>query len=352
VLRSATFLLECVADLRARLRERGSDLLVRVGRPEAVLPQLARATGAAAVYAHAEVTAEELALERRVGAALESAGAPLRPLWGSTLHHVDDLPFAVADMPANYGAFRGAVAGTRVRAALPTPAALRRLPVACPEAGDMPTLAQLGVPPLATQPVSAEEGQQQPAAAAPGLADMRGGETEALRRLKAFASRGAAQPAAASAARASAATTGAAGGGMYGANFSCNISPWLAVGCISPRRMYEELRAAHGISGAPGAPGATTAAQAAAPAASASAPGNANNLNWLVFEARCACRLHVLCRALCKRLTSTLARGCFRLSAQLVWRDFFRFITLKHCQSAGGKAAAPATAAKLGGAPA
>jgi hypothetical protein len=28
-----------------------------------------------------------------------------------------------------------------------------------------------------------------------------------------------------------------------------------------------------------------------------------------------------------------------------VWRDFFRFITLKHCQGAGGKAAAPAAAA-------
>jgi deoxyribodipyrimidine photolyase len=290
---SATFLLECVSDLRARLRERGSDLLVRVGRPEAVLPQLARATGAAAVYAHAEVTAEELGVERRVGAALESAGAPLRPLWGSTLHHVDDLPFAVADMPANYGAFRGAVAGTRVRAALPTPAALRRLPVACPEAGDMPTLAQLGVTtlPPGGAPSEGQQQQEQQQQAA-GLPDMRGGETEALRRLKAFAARGAAQPAAAAASGARAATApAAAGNGMYGANFSCNISPWLALGCISPRRMYEELRAAHGVSGARGT--AATATATAAVSAQPAAAGSANNLNWLVFEARVCVHAHM-----------------------------------------------------------
>jgi deoxyribodipyrimidine photolyase len=31
-------------------------------------------------------------------------------------------------------------------------------------------------------------------------------------------------------------------GGIYGANFSCKISPWLATGCLSPRFMYEELK--------------------------------------------------------------------------------------------------------------
>ena len=29
---------------------------------------------------------------------------------------------------------------------------------------------------------------------------------------------------------------------IYGANFSCKISPWLATGCLSPRFMYEELK--------------------------------------------------------------------------------------------------------------
>ena len=43
----AQFLLESVADLKASLRRRGSDLLVCVGRPEEVLPALARALAGA-----------------------------------------------------------------------------------------------------------------------------------------------------------------------------------------------------------------------------------------------------------------------------------------------------------------
>ena len=61
----AHFVLDCVADLRAQLAARGSRLLLRVGRPEEVLAELAEATGAAAVYCHAEVTAEDIALEVR-----------------------------------------------------------------------------------------------------------------------------------------------------------------------------------------------------------------------------------------------------------------------------------------------
>ena len=259
----AAFLLECVAELRAALRARGSDLLLRRGRPEAVLPSLARAVGAAAVYAHAEVAAEELAVERDVARALDGAGAALHCAWGSTLHHEDDLPFAVRDMPANYAAFRAAVAGAPVRAAVPVPGTLRRLPAACPEPGELPTLQELGV---AAVP---------PAAQLPAADVMRGGEAEARRRLAAFAQQGTAA--------AGAAAPRAGGEGMYGASFSCKISPWLAVGCLSPRRLYEELRAAHGATSAPGA----LATTAAAPSAT-TAPAVATNLNWLVFEVRVA----------------------------------------------------------------
>jgi deoxyribodipyrimidine photolyase len=256
----AAFLLECVAELRSALRARGSDLLVRCGRPETVLPALARAVGAGAVYAHAEVSAEELAVERDVARALDGLGAHLRCLWGSTLHHEDDLPFAVADMPANYAAFRTAVTGAPVRAAVPVPGTLRRTPVGSPEPGDMPTLKDLGV-------------AAPPAALAPPADVMRGGEAEARRRLAAFATHGTQA--------ANGAAPRAGGEGMYGASFSCKISPWLAVGCLSPRRLYEELRAAHGGASAPGA----LAPTAAGPSAAA-APAAATNLNWLVFEVR------------------------------------------------------------------
>lgn len=59
-----------------------------------------------------------------------------------------------------------------------------------------------------------------------------GGETEALQRLKRFASECKSEPA----------KDGSDRSGSYGANFSCKISPWLAMGCLSPRSMFDELK--------------------------------------------------------------------------------------------------------------
>ena len=63
---------------------------------------------------------------------------------------------------------------------------------------------------------------------------MVGGENEALQRLKNFAAECQAQP-----------HKGSKDGSqdsIYGANFSCKISPWLAMGCLSPRSMSDELK--------------------------------------------------------------------------------------------------------------
>ena len=50
--RRATFLWEAVEDLRGNLRARGSDLLVRIGRPEVEIVKLARTYKAKSVYCH------------------------------------------------------------------------------------------------------------------------------------------------------------------------------------------------------------------------------------------------------------------------------------------------------------
>lgn len=43
-------------------------------------------------------------------------------MWGSTLYHIDDLPFNPNDaLPHIYGKFREKSEGTKVRALLPTP---------------------------------------------------------------------------------------------------------------------------------------------------------------------------------------------------------------------------------------
>lgn len=62
-------------------------------------------------------------------------------------------------------------------------------------------------------------------------ASMIGGETEALQRIKKFAAECQQQP--------NKATNSS---NIYGANFSCKISPWLTNGCISPRAVFDELK--------------------------------------------------------------------------------------------------------------
>lgn len=65
-------------------------------------------------------------------------------------------------------------------------------------------------------------------------ASLVGGETEALQRLRKFAAECKEKP-----------HNGVKDGthnSIYGANFSCKISPWLAMGCLSPRSMFDELK--------------------------------------------------------------------------------------------------------------
>jgi deoxyribodipyrimidine photolyase len=71
-----------------------------------VLADLARKTGAKTLFAHQEVTHEELQSERKVCAALKDAGVQAKFFWGSTLYHIDDLPFKLEAMPSNYAGFR------------------------------------------------------------------------------------------------------------------------------------------------------------------------------------------------------------------------------------------------------
>ncbi|AQL06786.1 Blue-light photoreceptor PHR2 [Zea mays] len=266
----ANFLLDSVADLRRSLRARGGDLVVRVGRPEVVIPELARAAGAEAVYAHGEVSRDEVRTEERVQKAVEKEGINVKYFWGSTLYHVEDLPFRLDDMPSNYGGFREAVKRLDVRKVLEAPEEVKCVPMKnVLEPGDIPTLAELG---LTAPPAMAQDSK--PAVGSTLI----GGETGALERLKKFAAECSMQP--------NKADKSNTQDSIYGANFSCKISPWLATGCLSPRFMYEELKkhATRAIS-------------------SESTPKNNDGTsdagtNWLMFE--------------------------------LLWRDFFRFITKKY----------------------
>lgn len=213
----AQFLQESVADLRQSWRSRGSNLAVRTGQPEALIPELVKAWEIDAVYYHMETTAEELAVERALGAALADIGTALQGFWGATLHHRDDLPFAVTDTPEVFTQYRKRVEkGATVNPPLPVPKQLPPLPAEL-EAGALPTLADLGV--TAATPSDR------------GVLRFHGGETAGKERLVAYIwdndclkdykeTRN----------------------GMLGADYSSKFSPWLACGCLSPRLVHAQVQ--------------------------------------------------------------------------------------------------------------
>jgi len=147
----AGFLIESVSDLRKNLKARGSDLVVRVGKPETVLVELAKEIGADAVYCHREVSHDEVKMEEKIEGKMKEENVEVKYFWGSTLYHVEDLPFGLEDMPSNYGGFRDRVQKLEIRKTIEALDQLKGLPSRGDvQLGDIPTLMDLGLNPSAT----------------------------------------------------------------------------------------------------------------------------------------------------------------------------------------------------------
>ncbi len=211
----ARFLLETLHALREDLRAAGADLVVRRGRPEAVLPALARETGASAVHVHEEVAREELDVEDAVERALAAIGVRLHGHWGHTLLHPDDLPFDLVALPTVFTQFRTRVEReTDVRPPEPPPARLRGLPL---DAGEIPTLEALGLAPPPDDPRALFRPVGGERAGRARLAQW-AWEGDHLRRYKATRD------------------------GLLAVSDASRLSPWLAIGALSPRRVWAEVR--------------------------------------------------------------------------------------------------------------
>ena len=208
------FLLESLADLRRSLQQHGSDLLIRTGNSAQVLSELAHQHQATAVYAGQEATPEETQLDEQVRQALPD-GVALTLFWMLPLYHPDDLPFAVAEVPDGYREFRkGCEKQVTVRDETPMPT-LPALPDVDP--GELPTLASLGLEMLPTDERAAIQ--------------FKGGETEALRRLETYFWE-----------RDQLRNYKYTRNHLLGEDYSSKFSAWLANGCLSPRRVYWEVK--------------------------------------------------------------------------------------------------------------
>lgn len=213
------FILESVADLRASLREKGGDLLVRIGEPERILAELAQQYDVSELHLSKEIAQEETDVESSLSKRLKQLNVDMGFTWMSTLYHVRDLPFAINRLPEVFTDFRKKVEkGVAVRSTVAEPERVT-LP-ADYEAGEIPTLAELGF--------SAEEIAQPDSR---DVLDYRGGETAGLQRLHDYLWESD-----------NIATYKETRNGLLGADYSSRFSAWLSLGCMSPRRIYEEVK--------------------------------------------------------------------------------------------------------------
>ncbi|MCF8322989.1 MAG: DASH family cryptochrome [Flavobacterium sp.] len=243
----AQFLLESLQDLDARLKTLGSGLIILKGKPEIEIPKIVNQFKAQKVFAKREVAFEERQTEKKVQDELFKVRCELEKISTSTLYHAEDLPFSIKDIPDVFSNFRKKTEkDSQIRAPFEAPAKINSPKIPPLE---LPTLEALG---LTKTTIDSR-----------AVLQFKGGETEAIQRLHHYFY-----------GTQCLSSYKETRNGMVGADYSSKFSAWLAMGCISARFIYAEIKKYEKQFGAN------------------------DSTYWLVFE--------------------------------LLWRDFFRFMFKKH----------------------
>nr|WP_315165632.1 DASH family cryptochrome [uncultured Flavobacterium sp.] len=211
----AQFIIESLIDLDNSLRELGSSLLVVKGKPEIELPKIVKQYNAKKVYAKREVAYEEKQTEALVQTELWKLQCELLTFSTSTLYHAEDLPFSIKDIPDVFTNFRKKTEKeATVRKVFEKPTRINSPEII---GSNLPTLSELGLKNIAID--------------ARAAILFKGGEQEAIKRLNHYFFYSHAI-----------ATYKETRNGMVGADYSSKLSAWLALGCISPKYIYQELK--------------------------------------------------------------------------------------------------------------
>lgn len=211
------FIIESIRDLRKSFQDRGIDLLVRVGKPELIIPKLAEKINAAWVFCNIERTQEEIKVQDALEQRLWKLGRELYYFRGKMLYYTQDLPFPVIHTPDIFTHFRKEVEKyIPIRTPLPTPTRFEPWTISL-NAGLIPTIKALGHDPFEAD--------------SRGVLPFKGGETVGLERLHYYLW------------KTDAITTYKnTRNGMIGEIYSSKFSPWLAQGCLSPKMIYHEIK--------------------------------------------------------------------------------------------------------------
>lgn len=214
----AQFIIESVIDLRNNLRALGADLVVRTGKPEEEIFTLARDLKTSWVYCNRERTAEEVFVQDTLEKKLWTIGQELRYTRGKMLYYTSDLPFPVTHTPDVFTQFRKEVEKVvPVRHPLPVPEVIPYTG-GITDPGIIPDLAFFAKKPFSRVHVENKK--------------FIGGESEALAQLEYYIHE-----------RKNLANYFNTRNDMLGWDFSSKLSPWLATGSLSPKKVYAEIKA-------------------------------------------------------------------------------------------------------------
>ena len=207
------YLKDTLETLRESYKKIGGNLLILFGKPEELLPQLIKTHQCDELIYQKEIMSEEIFVESQLEINLQSTSCQITAIWGKTLYHLDDLPFAVKDIPLTSKEFRiNTSKNAEPRAVFPTPTLIN-----CPHLDDYGDISQdLAIGFTEQELQTTYDKISFPA-----------GETAALQRLQYY-------------------TFGTNLVETYkwtrnkslGVDFSSKLSAYLALGSLSPRLIY------------------------------------------------------------------------------------------------------------------
>jgi deoxyribodipyrimidine photo-lyase len=212
----AHFLIESVAAIRSAFHALNGNILLIQGRPEDHIPELVEKFEISEVYHHREVGPEETAISTLVEDALWKQKINLKHFIGHTLYNKEDLPFPIKDIPDVFAQFKKKTERDAiVKSCFEAPGEISFVPNS--DWGLLPKLQDLGFEPLECEGLDTYA---------------EGGEAAGLDHLSALLEADSAIY---------------LKGGKSTADkpgFSSKLSAWLALGCLSPRKVYWQFKAA------------------------------------------------------------------------------------------------------------
>lgn len=241
----AQFTIEAVNNLRDSFKHLSANLIVKVGKPEEIISSIANEYKTSYVYCNRERTQEELDVQDALEKKLWLIGQEMRYYRGKMLYYTADLPFPISHCPDVFSNFRKEVEKyVTIRKPFPSPHERISFPENVSEVGDIPTLIDLG---FDTVPDTL----------------LKGGETQGLQELNYYLWETDLIK-----------TYKETRNELLGRDYSSKFSAYLALGCLSPKQIYYEVKKYE------------------------SERTKNKSTYWLIFE--------------------------------LLWRDFFRFMAKKH----------------------